>query len=58
MVVAYELRSGLCLVRFLYSNIFISVIDCYTRRKVFGSLKVDFIYRFCIRFILLVLLCS
>jgi hypothetical protein len=58
MVVAFGLGSGSCLVRFLCSNLFISSIDYYTRREVFGSLKVYFIYRFCIGFILLVLFYS
>jgi hypothetical protein len=55
MFVAFGLGSGSCLVRFLCCNLFISGIDYYTRCEVFGSLKVDFIYRFCIGFILLVL---
>jgi len=58
MVVVFRLGSGSCLVRFLCSNLFISGIDYYTRREVFGSLKVYFIYRFCIGFILLVLFYS
>jgi len=40
MVVAFGLGSGSCLVRFLCSNLFISGIDYYTRREVFGLLKV------------------
>jgi len=55
MVVAIGLGLGSCLVCFLCSNLFISGIDEYTRREVFGSLKVYFIYRFCIGLILLVL---
>ena len=51
MVVAFGLGSGSCLVRFLCSNLFISGIDYYTRREVFGSLKVYFIYGFCTGFI-------
>jgi hypothetical protein len=51
MVVAFWLGSGSCLVCFLCSNLFISGIDYYTGREVFGSLKVYFIYRFCIGFI-------
>jgi len=51
MVVAYGLGSGSCLVCFLCSNIFISGIDYYTRPKVFGSLKVFFIYGFFTGFI-------
>ena len=58
MVVVLGLGSGSCLVRFLRSNLSISAIDYYTRRKVFGSLKVYFIYGFCIGFILLVLFYS
>jgi hypothetical protein len=45
MVVAFRLGLGSCLVRFLCSNLFISGFDYYTRREVFGSLKVYFIYR-------------
>jgi len=61
MIVACRLGSGSCLVRFLCSNLFISDIYYYTRRKVFGSLKVYFTYRFCtgcifIRFSLFVVL--
>jgi len=44
MVVAFGLGSGSCLVRFLCSNLFISGIDYYMHHKVFGSLKVYFIY--------------
>jgi hypothetical protein len=58
MVVAFVLGSGSRLVRFLCSNIFISGIDSYMSREVFGSLKVYFIHRFCIGFILLVLFYS
>ena len=58
MVVAFGLGLGSCLVRFICSNLYISGIDYYMRRKVFGSLKVCFIYRFCIGFILFVLLYS
>jgi hypothetical protein len=43
------LGSGSCLVRFLCSDIFIAGIDYYICREVFGSLKVDFVYGFCIR---------
>jgi hypothetical protein len=46
MVVAFGLGSGSCLVRFVCSNLCISGIDYYTRRKVFGSLKVYFIIGF------------
>jgi len=58
MVVGFGLRSGSCLVRFLCSNRLMSGYDYYTRCEVFGSLKVYFIYMFCIGFILLVLLYS
>jgi len=58
MVVAFRLGSGSCLDRFLCSNLFISGIDYYTRREVFGSLTVYFIYRFCIGLILLVVFYS
>ena len=51
MVVAFGLRSGSCLVGLLCSTQFISGIDYYTRREVFGSLKVSFIYGFCTGFI-------
>jgi len=51
MVVVFGLGSGSCLVRFICSNIFISGIDYYTCRKVFGSLKVYFICGFCTGFI-------
>jgi hypothetical protein len=51
MVVVFGLGSGSCLVRFLCSNLFISGIDDYTRREVFGSLKDYFIYGFCTGFI-------
>jgi len=50
MVVAFGLGSGSCLVRFLCFNLFFSGIDYYTRREVFGSLKVYFIYAFCTAF--------
>jgi hypothetical protein len=45
------LGSGSCLVRFFCSNQVISGIDYYTRRKVFGLLKVYFIFRFYIGYI-------
>ena len=47
MVVAYELDSSSCLVRFLCSNLFISGIVYYACQEVFGSLKVYFIYVLC-----------
>jgi len=40
MVVVFGLGSGSCLVWFLCSNQFISGIDYYTRREVFGLLRV------------------
>jgi len=58
MVVAFGLGSGSCLFGFLCSNLFISGIDYYMRREVFGTLKVYFIYGFCIGLILLVLFYS
>jgi len=51
MIDAFTLGSGSCLVRFLCSNLFISGIYYYTRREVFGSLKVYFIYGLCTGFI-------
>jgi len=36
MVSVFGLQLGSCLVRFLWSNQYISGIDYYTRRKVFG----------------------
>jgi len=44
MVDALVLGLGSCHVRFLCSNLFISGIDYYTRREVFGSLRVYFIH--------------
>ena len=44
MGVAFGLVSGSCLVDFCCSNKFISGIDYYTRRDVFGSLMVCFLY--------------
>ena len=58
MVIAFGLASGSCLVRFLCSNLSISVIDYYTRREVFGLLNIYFIYWFCIGFMLLVIFYS
>jgi hypothetical protein len=51
MVVECRLESGSCLVRFLCSNLFISGIEYYTPREIFGSLKVYLISRFCTGFI-------
>ena len=56
MGVGFGLGSGSCLVRFLSFNRFISGIDYYTHRKVFGSLRVYFIYGPCIGFILFIVL--
>ena len=58
MVVAFQLGTGSCLVGFLCSNLCISGIDYYTHREVFGSLRVYFIYEFCIGCILLVVFYS
>jgi len=56
MVIAFGLGSGSCLVRVLCSKIFISGIYYYMRREVFESLRVYFVYGFCIGFILLIVL--
>jgi len=56
MVVAFGLGSGSCFVCFLCSNLFISGIDYYTRREVFESLRVYFLYGFCIGCILFIVL--
>jgi len=53
VVVVFGSRSGSCLVCFLCSNQFISGIDYYSRRVVFVSLSVCFIYGFCTAFILI-----
>jgi hypothetical protein len=53
MIAVFRLGCGSCLVCFLLFNLFITGIDYYTRRKVFGSLKVYFIYRFCTGFIVI-----
>jgi hypothetical protein len=58
MVVGFGFGSGSCLVRFLCSTLLIARNDYYMRREVFRSLKVYFIDRFCVRFILLVLVYS
>ena len=55
MVVAFWVGLGSCHVRVLCCNLRISGIDYYTRREVFGSLKVYFIYWFCTGFLCLVL---
>ena len=44
MVVAFSIGSCSCLVRFLCSNLFITGISYTTHHKVFGWLKVYFIY--------------
>ena len=44
MVVAFRSGSGSFPVLFLCSNLFISGIDYYTRREVFGSLRVYLIH--------------
>ena len=51
--VAFGLGSRSCLVCFLCYNHCITAIDHYTCREVFGSLRVCFIYGFCIGFIIL-----
>jgi hypothetical protein len=53
IVVGFWFGSGSCLIRFLCSTLFIAHTDYFTRREVFGSLKVYFIDRFYVRFILL-----
>jgi len=47
---------GCILVRFCCWNLFISDIDDCIGRKVFGFLTVDFVYRFCIGFIVFIVL--
>jgi len=56
MIVVFGLGSDSCLVRFLCSNRYISGIDYYTRCQVIGSLRVHFMHRFCIGFILFIVL--
>jgi len=56
MVVAVELRSGSCLIRFLGSNLFILGIKYYMHRRDFGSLRVDFTNGLCIGLILSIVL--
>ena len=56
MVVVFWSGLGSYLVQFLCSNLFISGIDCYMRREVFRSLKVYFMYGFCIGCIILIVL--
>jgi hypothetical protein len=48
MVVAFREGSGSCLVHLLCSILLISCIDHYTYSKVFGLLRVNFDYVFCI----------
>jgi hypothetical protein len=52
MVIAFRLGSGSFLVCFLSANRFISGIYYYPCCKVFGSLKVCFIYWICTGFII------
>ena len=56
MAVAYRLWSGCCLVHFLCSNESISGIVHYTGCEVFVSLRVYFIFGFCIGFIVFIVL--
>ena len=58
MIVAFGLGSGSFVVHIVCSNLFISGIDYYMCREVFGLLKVYSIYGFCIGFILLILFYS
>jgi len=54
MIVVFRFWSGSCPVRFLCSNLFLSGIQYCTCHQVFGSLRVYFIYWFCIGFILFI----
>jgi len=56
MDAAFGSGSGSCLDRFLCSNLFISGIDYYTCREVFGLARVYFMYGFCIGCILFIVL--
>jgi len=56
MIVVFRLESGSGIVHSLCSNLYIPGIEYYTRREVFGSLRVYYIYRFCIGFILFIVL--
>ena len=56
MVVVLGLGSGSCYVRFLCSNQSISGIAYYSRREVFGLLRVYFLYGLCIGYILFIVL--
>jgi hypothetical protein len=56
MVVSYVVGSGSCHIHFHRSNLFVSGIEYYTHHEVFGSLRVYFIYRFCIGFTVFILL--
>jgi len=56
MFVAFRLGLGSCHVRFLCSNEFISGIHYYTHREVLESLRGYYLYRFCIGFILFMVL--
>jgi hypothetical protein len=51
MIVPFRFVSGSCPVRVLCSKLFISGVYYYRYHEVFGSLKVDFIYRFSTGFI-------
>jgi hypothetical protein len=56
MVVAFRLGQGSNHVRFVGSNQFISGLEHYMGYKVFGLLRVNFMYGFCIGFVLLIVL--
>ena len=56
MFVVFRLGSGSCHVQSIFSNLFLWGIEYYTRRKVFGSLRVYFIYWFCVGFISFIVL--
>jgi len=58
IVVGIILGTGSVLECFVYSKQFVLGIDYYTRPKVFGSLRVYFIYGFFIGFILFIVLCD
>jgi len=56
MVAVFGFGLGSCLVHSLCSDLFISGIDDYMRREVLESLRVYFLYWFCIGCILLIVL--
>jgi hypothetical protein len=56
MVVVFKSGSGSCLVYFRGSNLVISGIDHYMHCKVVESLRVQYIYGFCICFTLFIVL--